>query len=243
MINVHWVPVPNEKTLSESFWKLADTILDDLEKQTFHRYRVSFKRAEFLLGRILIKTLLASKVKLNPREILLSKNIFGKPFQQSVDGLPDYQFNLSHSSGLVVCGVSHHPIGVDVEKVDDLPLEVMKKVFSKEETNFVLHQPTIELKMWAFYLIWTRKEALMKANGHGFHRDPRLLSIPLDSLEEKNSEYGFASKIVLNDYLCSIVVPHFESFSEHIHFHKIELDELIEHCIYLSDIPSKTRSV
>lgn len=64
-------------------------------------------------------------------------------------------------------------IGVDVEKVreDLVPREIAERFFSLAERQALLSLPEAEQRP-AFFRCWTRKEAFLKARGHG-------LSFPL----------------------------------------------------------------
>jgi len=83
----------------------------------------------------------------------------------------DFHFNLSHTRGFVLCGISDDgAIGVDVERIATAPIEVMKRVFHLEEIQYVEDAPALERDL-RFYKIWTRKEAYTKQLGTGLNCD------------------------------------------------------------------------
>lgn len=90
----------------------------------------------------------------------------GKPFV-SASGFP--RFNLSHSGRCVVFAFSAgHDIGVDVEALGrrHSPLELATRFFAAEETAALAALDEGEQGA-AFMRLWTSKEAVLKALGHG----------------------------------------------------------------------------
>ena len=75
----------------------------------------------------------------------------GKPF---FPDHPEVQFNLSHTSGAVLVGISDQPVGVDIEKVRPVSSRAMQRiagVTTEEE----------------FFRSWVRREARTKRSGDG----------------------------------------------------------------------------
>lgn len=86
----------------------------------------------------------------------------------------EVDFNISHSAGMVVCALSSSgAVGIDVEKVEPLPVEDFRPVLSAEEWN-AIHGPGDRYRH--FYRLWTTKEAVIKAEGKG-------LRIPLTDVK------------------------------------------------------------
>ena len=78
-------------------------------------------------------------------------------------------FNLSHSKRIVTCVISSiDEAGIDVEGINKNPLELMPVVFVYQEQMLIEAELTFAKKVEAFYRVWTRKEAVMKAAGKGF---------------------------------------------------------------------------
>lgn len=76
---------------------------------------------------------------------------FGKPY---FPDHPDVHFNISHTSGAVLVGLSDQPVGVDIEKVRPVSRRTMERLAdAKTET--------------AFFQSWVRREARAKRGGTG----------------------------------------------------------------------------
>src|SRR5690554_1622339 len=82
--------------------------------------------------------------------------------------VPD--FNLSHADdALVIAVASHGRVGVDVEStqraVED-PMRLAQKYFHEDEAAALLALPE-EQRLSRFLVLWTLKEACVKATGQG----------------------------------------------------------------------------
>lgn len=105
------------------------------------------------------------------RDIHYSEEANGKPCLSSRQ---DIRFNISHSGTKVLCALSDHDIGCDVERIRDKGPEVAKRFFFHEEYEALLACSDPEERRVLFFRFWTLKESFMKATGLG-------LSLPLDA--------------------------------------------------------------
>ncbi len=96
----------------------------------------------------------------------------GKPFLKSE---ADIFFNISHTKGLVVCGISEREIGVDVERIRKFREAVVRKACSKKEQEYVFSATDDSEKARRFCKLWTLKESYIKAIGKG-------LAFPMDEI-------------------------------------------------------------
>lgn len=80
---------------------------------------------------------------------------------------PDIHFNLSHSGNLAVCAVSDHPVGVDVEVLQNVDPRVAGMCFQPVERIWIADA---EDPARAFTRLWTRKESFLKLSGDGLSR-------------------------------------------------------------------------
>jgi 4'-phosphopantetheinyl transferase len=89
-------------------------------------------------------------------------------------------FNISHTEGLVVCALSEGSrVGIDVEALRPLEAFDHSLVFTHNEC--CLMEKTAEAGS-LFFSFWTRKEALIKADGRGFFLDPLTVEVITDSI-------------------------------------------------------------
>jgi 4'-phosphopantetheinyl transferase len=104
----------------------------------------------------------------NPGDLHLSYGEQGKPVLAD----SDLRFNLSHTRDLALFAFAREiDLGLDVEDIqasDDLEA-VAEQNFAPAERDALLALPQSE-RTSAFYRCWTRKEALLKAEGCGLFR-------------------------------------------------------------------------
>ncbi|UFJ43235.1 4'-phosphopantetheinyl transferase superfamily protein [Brevibacillus humidisoli] len=182
-------------------------LLSREERETYQRYRVEWKKVEFITGRILLKTRLAERLNVKPREVQFVKNGYGKLFLDPSMRAEGLYFNLSHTKGMIVCVLSPwEQTGIDVERMVKDHFEVMSTVFVDEEIDYVQKRPSLEARREAFYLIWTRKEAVMKAAGLGFSLPPKSFYVPCGDEQEGDDRYQFYTYKLPPDFLCSVAV-------------------------------------
>jgi 4'-phosphopantetheinyl transferase len=96
------------------------------------------------------------------------------------------KFSLSHSKSIAVLAVDHsQPVGVDVEDVRPIEAEVANGHFSATELTDLRG---LQGEDWlaGFYRCWTRKEAILKAEGVGLSR--ALDSFDVSLLPDKKAE-------------------------------------------------------
>jgi 4'-phosphopantetheinyl transferase len=136
------------------------------------------KRAFF--GDLLSRRLIAKRWNRSIESIEFIKDKYGKPY---VKDCPNIQFNISHSGKWVVCATGNSEVGVDVEAIKQIDLDIAENFFTKRELAYIVSKP-IKNRLRAFYTLWTLKESYIKYIGKG-------LSIPLDSFEiiEAEKEY------------------------------------------------------
>jgi len=92
-------------------------------------------------------------------------NEHGKP---SIVGHPEIYFNLSHCKEAVVCVVSDHPVGIDVESIREYHESLVRYTMNDAEIREI---ESSDSPASAFIRLWTMKEATMKLIGTGISND------------------------------------------------------------------------
>lgn len=168
--------------------QLFDHMLSYISVDEQERIRRFIKFEDALRGltsKILLRFIIVSLLGKKNDSICFEQNEYGKPF---LAGVKDFHFNLSHSGDWVVCAVDNLPIGIDVEKIREIDLNLSKRFFSQQEHNY-LSAMDKDRRIESFYELWTLKESYIKADGRG-------LSIPLNSfsftIEDGNIEFKAA---------------------------------------------------
>ena len=154
------------------------TLLSTDEADRRGRFHFESDRQDFTFARGMLRTVLAAYLQTDPRALRLRYSEHGKPSLVFTGPEKDLQFNLSHTQGAVLLGICRQrAIGVDIERVreDFSPQEIATRFFSSAEQQALMSLPKAEQRR-AFFRCWTRKEAFLKARGHG-------LSFPLERFD------------------------------------------------------------
>ena len=93
---------------------------------------------------------------------------YGEHGKPSIVGHPEIYFNLSHCKEAVVCAISNHPIGVDVESIREFKDSLVNYTMNDDEIQEI---ETSGNPASAFIRLWTMKEATMKLVGTGISND------------------------------------------------------------------------
>ncbi len=149
------------------------------EQERAGRYHFARDRNRFVLARALLRRLLGAYTGEEAARVPLRLSPSGKP---SLDDRSDLHFNLSHCEDRGVVAVARQPVGVDLEKIRNIPeaLPIAEHLFAVSETRALRAFPT-ELQSEAFLRCWTRKEAFVKGRGEGLLTPLTSFEVTLDS--------------------------------------------------------------
>jgi 4'-phosphopantetheinyl transferase len=145
------------------------TLLCPAETERAARFRSSLHRNRFVAGRGALRAILGRYLNAAPEAIEFEYGAQGKPALSGLESRPGLQFNLAHTGDLALLAVARStPVGVDVEQVRALAEfdSLVDRFFSARE-NAAFRALTSEEKPAAFFNLWTRKEAWLKATGEG----------------------------------------------------------------------------
>ncbi len=178
--------------------KMPQRIQQDVLK--YHRWQ---DRQATLLGKwLLIKGL--EILNKNPNAIhSLQKDNYKRPFL--ADLKMELDFNISHSQGIVVCALSENKIGIDVEIIETIIPSEYKSVFTIQEFRNIEEDQDV---MATFFKYWTRKEAIMKADGRGFYLPPASFEAIKDAVKVNEKSWFIQpvsiSELTNDSYSCHI---------------------------------------
>ncbi|GKU77866.1 4'-phosphopantetheinyl transferase superfamily protein [Paenibacillus sp. L3-i20] len=146
------------------------SLVSNEKRSKINRFRLVKDAYRALLGDALIRTAIMSRLGVPNESITFNYNEYGKPTLARCEGL---HFNLSHSGDWIVAFISTYEVGIDVEEVRSIDMNIASSYFAKEEYRDLLAKSEGERTAF-FYELWTLKESYIKARGEG-------LSIPLHS--------------------------------------------------------------
>ena len=143
------------------------------------RFALERDRVRFVAARGLLRTILGSCLGAEGRKIEFAYSAKGKPVLAGDFTRSGLQFNLAHSGGLGVFAVARHgAVGVDVEQVRPVPdLSGLSGRFFSPRECAEIGKLSGQAQMMAFFRIWTRKEAWLKATGEGITGSPQSIEV------------------------------------------------------------------
>jgi 4'-phosphopantetheinyl transferase len=140
---------------------------------------------------------------LNPLDIEIVAEKGKKPFIRYPG--TQLQFNISHSGQWVVVALAYEELGIDIEQINssfDYSM-LLEDHFTVAEQRFVIDA---EIPATAFYFLWTRKEALVKAAGGGLQEKLKAVSVldGQDFAEVNKKKWKISSFTLSADYPVSL---------------------------------------
>lgn len=177
IIDVWHIDLLHAKAIKESDW----LSLAAHERARADRFVFADDRRRFLLAHIALRKILSGYLQIDPALLQLTEDTLGKPVLHASHQLQQLQFNLSHSHELAILAVTlNNAVGVDVEYIvrpaDYLALA--KRFYSASEYQALVDLP-VEQQTLGFFQAWTRKEAFIKAIGHGLSYGLEQFSVSL----------------------------------------------------------------
>ena len=156
-------------------------LLSEAERARARAFAFARDRDRYVLTRGTLRRLLGAALGEAPAALQLVEGEWGKPALSSAHASPVH-FNVSHSGEHALLALAHgRELGVDLERAKDgvdVP-GVSRMVFSPEEQRalFLLAPGCVRA---AFFQLWARKEALIKAEGTGFAEPSAQFTLTVD---------------------------------------------------------------
>ncbi|WP_316820155.1 4'-phosphopantetheinyl transferase family protein [Pedobacter gandavensis] len=213
---VHWRPYDGQdlslKDLvqvfkikaSDYFKKIrAEDILSAEELAKAARFLQQQSKENYTVRKYFLRKLLSVFTGIPPTELVFKLMANKKP---GMDGL---FFNVSHSRDLITIAFSSTDIGIDLEYIDPnfQYQDIMALCFSKEE---ILLVEMADQPMLAFYLIWTRKEAIIKATGEGIEEQLQTVPSLQRQILRNGTNYQVTSYLATANHLFTTANPAIE---------------------------------
>lgn len=178
---------------SDTLARLASGLSDD-ETLKAQAFKFPTLRNRYIAARGLLRETLAGYLAVEPAVLKLVTGQYGKPALIN----EALHFNISHTADSVLIAIANFAdIGIDIEavKLRRNFESLAERCFSEREYQHWSRLPA-ELRMGAFYRLWTKKEAFVKAVGRGIALGVEQCEFELDSggrLLAIPNEYGPAS--------------------------------------------------
>jgi len=159
------------------------------------RKRLWVDRQLSISGKLLLKEVLhqfgMEQVSLSD----LKYNSYHRPYFDT-----RFDFNIAHSGNIVICcGTDNGKVGIDIEKINPIELSDYTDYFTPNEWGIIRNYPN---QFDGFYDFWTRKEAVLKAIGTGFHTPLSSVDVANNTIAYDGISYHIQKLDVVKGYQC-----------------------------------------
>jgi 4'-phosphopantetheinyl transferase len=155
-------------------------LLSEDERTKAERFHFARHQRRYILSRAALRILLGRYLACPPRDIDFNYNSHGKP---RLAGLHQrIKFNVSHTNDIMLATfVLDSEIGIDIESINhDIDCMALgRRCFSTLENQIMQSLPEHE-HVDAFFRVWCRKEAYIKARGEGMSHPLQRFSVSMD---------------------------------------------------------------
>jgi 4'-phosphopantetheinyl transferase len=165
------------------------SVLNSEERERAGRLRAGQVRAQFLAGRSGVRSLLGAHLEIAPEDVPIVAAEYGKP-ELASPYIGRVHFNVAHSRSTVLIALNlSGPVGIDIEYLDRKTEveEVARHSLTAQETSTMMAIDDIAPRSKFFYERWTRKEAVVKADGRGLSLPLTSFEAPVDGLSRPSS--------------------------------------------------------
>lgn len=147
------------------------SMMDDGRKSAVMRMRIENDRRRSVLGEMLARRGISLLCGREEKEITFARTEKGKPLCTSDSAF----FNVSHCNDIVVCVIDSQNVGIDIEKVRRVEMQITRIACTDNDREFIFGQknpdpaeitPTPEI-LDRIFTVWTAKEAYFKFIGIG----------------------------------------------------------------------------
>jgi 4'-phosphopantetheinyl transferase len=146
-------------------------------------------RGRSIMTQYFLRKFLSYYLQVDFDKVAISYSKSGKPYlNEKINS--NLKFNYSHSGDYIIYAfTADNEIGVDIEEIKDISEidELSRTHFSDEELSIYFELENPDEKKQLFYKIWTRKEALLKAEGSGITIDLKSLTV-LKTIEKNANQ-------------------------------------------------------
>jgi 4'-phosphopantetheinyl transferase len=185
--------------------------LDNEKINRIKKYKFIEDQVRALYGDFLVRYILVEKYGYKNEEIKYRTNKFGKPFLENIQNI---HFNYSHSGDWVVCAIDNKPIGIDIQEMVNINLDISKFILSEKELHYMRMNKEIDQKR-CFFDLWTLKESYIKALGIGMSKELKSFTVEINKSMGKIHCEGWQLKLFnLDENYCLAVCTKGTEFAD-----------------------------
>lgn len=187
---IYYYVIPS--SVDKELYNTKITLLPQKVKQKIESCKNLNKKMQSFFAWLLVDKIFADfGYCLNSSNLYYNEN--GKPIIDNIN------FNITHTNGLVSVAISNKSVGVDAEIIKDKRVSLSSTFFTESEIDYINGSES-ETFYQKYLEIWTKKEAVIKANGYTIAKD---FKNALSNIDNKIT-YNIKTFNVLNKYVISV---------------------------------------
>ncbi|XP_070800052.1 L-aminoadipate-semialdehyde dehydrogenase-phosphopantetheinyl transferase isoform X1 [Pituophis catenifer annectens] len=181
-----WAPCCEE-------WLLAMRLVQPEEKKRIEQFVFGRDAKAAMAGRLMIRKLIAERLKIPWNKIQLQRTSQGKPVLINTlsSTQSNFSFNVSHQGNYTVLAAEPDcQVGIDIMKTTmpgsgSIPdfFQLMKRQFTEEEWRVIKSMKNEWLQLDMFHRHWALKESFVKAIGVGIGFDLQRIEFNVSPVE------------------------------------------------------------
>ncbi len=117
----------------EKYQDLLEKVTDE-RRNKIEKYKFKEDAKRSLYASLLLQYIIFSKYGLSNDSFKVDYNSYGKPY---IHKQSSWQFNISHSGEWVICAWDQDEIGSDIEKIEDIDLDIARRFFAPQEYAYL----------------------------------------------------------------------------------------------------------
>lgn len=188
------------------------------KKERIMNFYFESDKIKAIISEMLIRTICCKTTGISNKSIIFQRTKYNKPF---IKNFNNFEFNVSHSKDYVAVAVDSNIIGIDIESIQELNLEVVKRFCTNNEYN-KLKKLRGKSKGEQIISVWSMKESYVKYLGYGLNKDLRSFDVLTKEGIETNV---FIYHKRIDDYILSVCSNKEFNLNEIIT--EITIDELL----------------
>jgi 4'-phosphopantetheinyl transferase len=191
------------------------------EQQRADSFHFDRDRNRFVAARGTLRTILGRYLRCGPEDIELEYGLRGKPLLAGRFARSGLNFNLAHCEDLAILAVARgRDVGIDLERIRtiDGAQDIASHFCSPRENAEFQSLPARDRDL-AFFRIWTRKEAWLKAIGDGIGQSldkvevsfqsneaPRIIRLP-DTVDIPSAGWSLRELTPAPGFIAALALP------------------------------------
>ena len=177
-------------------YKFFYKILDSKDKLKINKLINIRDKKSTILSRILLLKILKEKYNLNLHKLSFTYNKFGKPFINNV------YFNISHSYDYVCVVASNKEIGIDIEKIRKININICNFFSTENEKNYIINSKNQYKNLFKIFCL---KEAYFKMLGSDLSKIKNIEFCINNNIQNPKDNLNIILKYSILNYIIAII--------------------------------------